>query len=203
MSVKRQTVELADAVQQLLDENEVQIASLSGLVCAIGPGSYTGLRIGLGFLKGISLVHNDLPIVGIYTHDIVAGMMTNTQIEVSPSSQLIITVEAGRKRILAARYDWSTEKETWVRSSDFNNPTWPELMQSVYAPAQFVGEISEEGKSLILSAKNEGHAVVWLDHIEGRSATVLARLGWEKLRSGNIPSPQTLTPYYLRSPEGS
>src|SRR5579859_1254317 len=63
------TVELAPQVALLLRRAGVEPGQLRGVAVAIGPGSYTGLRIGLGFAKGLSLA-NALRLVGVPTLDI-------------------------------------------------------------------------------------------------------------------------------------
>ena len=49
----RQTVELAPSIDEMLQNAALRPADLSGISVAIGPGSYTGLRIGMG----LSLIH--------------------------------------------------------------------------------------------------------------------------------------------------
>lgn len=198
VSVKRQTVELGEAVANLLTDTGVRTEQLTGLVSAIGPGSYTGLRIGLGFLKGISLVHNQLPIVGVYTHDIVAAMLP----DLNSSRELIVTVEAGRKRILTARYTKQADS-SWERMGSFDNPTWPELIEQINNPVYIAGEVSPEGQVLVQETGSDPDLIQLVTHLTGRSAGTLARLGWQKLQMDDIPSPLEITPYYLRSPEGS
>jgi tRNA threonylcarbamoyladenosine biosynthesis protein TsaB len=60
------TVELAPAVAETLSKSGVSIEDLRTIVVALGPGSFTGLRIGLALAKGIALVRH-LPLIGIPT----------------------------------------------------------------------------------------------------------------------------------------
>ena len=66
------TVELAPAVAETLSKSGVAIEDLQALVVATGPGSFTGLRIGLALAKGIALVRH-LPLIGIPTLDVLAA----------------------------------------------------------------------------------------------------------------------------------
>jgi tRNA threonylcarbamoyladenosine biosynthesis protein TsaB len=67
-----QTVELAPAVEELLQASGVAAADLQGIAVSIGPGSYTGLRVGLAVAKGMSLAYQ-IPLIGVPTLDIVAA----------------------------------------------------------------------------------------------------------------------------------
>jgi tRNA threonylcarbamoyladenosine biosynthesis protein TsaB len=71
-SRRTQTIELAPAVAQLWARTGVSAGDLSAIAVAIGPGSYTGLRVGLALAKGMALGQN-LPLIGVPTLDIVAA----------------------------------------------------------------------------------------------------------------------------------
>ena len=118
----RQTVELAPAIEKMMADTAIEPADLRGISVAIGPGSYTGLRIGLGVAKGLALVHQ-IPIVGIKTHAIIAAKTPRYL------KRLFVAVEAGRKRVLLAPYVW--QRDGWVEDGEINNPTWPEFFESL------------------------------------------------------------------------
>ena len=58
------TEKMVPMVQALMAEAGLAFAQLDGYVCGIGPGSFAGVRIGLGFMKGLALAA-DRPVVGI------------------------------------------------------------------------------------------------------------------------------------------
>lgn len=66
------TIELTPAIRDLLQRHQLSSADLGGIAVAIGPGSYTGLRVGLAVAKGLSLA-NQIPLIGVPTLDIVAA----------------------------------------------------------------------------------------------------------------------------------
>ncbi len=59
------TVELAPKAAEILDQCGVEAADLTVVAVAIGPGSFTGLRIGLALAKGLALVHR-LPLPELF-----------------------------------------------------------------------------------------------------------------------------------------
>ncbi len=58
------TEKMIPMVRELLSDAGIGFAQLDAYVCGIGPGSFAGVRIGLGFMKGLSLAH-DRPAVGV------------------------------------------------------------------------------------------------------------------------------------------
>ena len=69
--VSRAVTVLADA-DELLRENGIERAELTGLVVGTGPGSFTGLRLGLATVRGLALAL-DLPVAGVSTLDALAA----------------------------------------------------------------------------------------------------------------------------------
>src|SRR5690606_17578892 len=89
------------AIQRLLLRCEASVEDLSALAVSIGPGSYTGLRIGVALAKGLAAARN-LPLVGITTLDTLAA----GQPYLSSNHGLIVVVQAGRGRVIVKTYRW-------------------------------------------------------------------------------------------------
>src|SRR5690606_20526166 len=63
---------LAPAIQQMMDVCDVTMQDITAIAVTTGPGSYTGLRIGVAFAKGLAAVNN-LPLIGVSTLDMLAA----------------------------------------------------------------------------------------------------------------------------------
>jgi tRNA threonylcarbamoyladenosine biosynthesis protein TsaB len=189
-SLNTQTVELAPAVADLLRRVKLTAAALDGIAVSIGPGSYTGLRVGLGLAKGLVLA-NQTPLLGVPTLDIVAAAFGELP------GQLIVIAEAGRTRVCATPYQWRGSKG-WQAKTTPVITSWPDLLQEVAEPATFAGEISPEAAKLIRDKKQRlaGPA----DSV--RRAGYLAEIGWRRLRKGQVDDPAALVPIYLQEPGG-
>lgn len=61
---RNHTERLMPIVQELMAESGCQFSQLDGIACGVGPGSFAGVRIGVGFVKGLALAL-DLPVVGV------------------------------------------------------------------------------------------------------------------------------------------
>ena len=192
-SSHNQTVELAPAVVQLLRRSELSAADLSAVALSIGPGSYTGLRIGLGFAKGLALA-NQLQLIGVPTLDILASALPRSE------GTLIIVAEAGRSRIWANNYFWSVGKG-WESAEDPTSETWELLLNGIDGPATIAGEVTPAAKRLIRNAKKQLRVVTPAS--TARRAGYLAEIGWNRLRRGWTDDPGELKPVYLREPAAS
>lgn len=186
------TVELTPAIDDMLERAELTPADLSGIAVAIGPGSYTGLRVGLALAKGLALA-NGLPLIGVPTLDIVAFAFGQRE------GQLLAVAEAGRRRISVAGYTWKG-RSGWQLNWGPENDTWDELLPKLEEPATFVGEISPDAAKKIRAAGSHLH--VERPSRSVRRAGCLAELGWARLRKNKADNAGTLAPVYLRDPAG-
>jgi tRNA threonylcarbamoyladenosine biosynthesis protein TsaB len=181
------TVELAPEIALMLRRAGRTVADLTAVAVVKGPGSYTGLRIGMAVAKGLALAHN-LRMLGISTLDVIA------QGQPPSDSPMFTVIQAGRKRISGVWYAYGPER--WEVISEPSNMVWAELIDQIEENTIICGEVGERGRSLF--AEND-HATLTLPAMSVRRPGILAELGWERLRRGDIDDPATLTPIYLQS----
>jgi len=183
-SSSHHTVELAPYLDLLLSSRE-----LAGIAVALGPGSFTGLRVGLSLAKGFALAQG-IPLIGIPTLDALAYSQSHQPLPICA------LLEAGRGRICAALY----EKATLHRVTDYLLTTIEGLCSEITRPTLICGEIDGAGTA-ILRKRLGDRAVVISPAASLRRAGYLAELGWERLQRGEVDDPQTLEPIYLHRPE--
>ena len=187
------TTELAPTIQEIMMRVDVQVGDLSGIAVAIGPGSYTGLRVGLAMAKGLALPHQT-PLVGIPTLDIVAAQVPRY------NGRLCAIAEAGRTRICVAEYAWHTDIG-WVAKGTPQIESWQTVLTNTEGETLFAGEIREKTAVKIREANSQFE--VALGGTAVRRAGNLAELGWQKLRQGDVGDSKELAPVYLRDPAGA
>ena len=190
---RRQTVELAPAVMGLLRRTDLSTSDLAAVAVANGPGSYTGLRIGLSFAKGLALA-SQVKLIAVPTLDIVAAAQPLSE------GALVVVTEAGRTRIWAGVYRWQSGKG-WQSDGNPESTGWPELLKKLDEPVTFAGEVAPSVVKEIRAA-NKAHQVVSAAGTV-RRAGYLAELGWLRFRRGWTDDPRTLAPVYLRDPAGA
>ena len=192
-SENQHTVELAPALESLLTRCGHGIASITALACAIGPGSYSGLRIGVAFAKGIASARR-LPLIGVSTLDILAAGQPNYQ------NTLIVVVAAGRGRVAVARYQW--RKGKWVSRGEPQLMDWATLFTSVDGPAHLTGEISAEGYDKWQAAQAKGIPVslVPAGH-RLRRAGFLAEEAWSRYQAAGQTGfdAAQVVPFYIKT----
>ncbi len=187
-SVNNHTVELMPRLVRMLNQQGVAPADLTGLSVSMGPGSFTGLRIGLGVAKGLALAQR-LPIVGIPTLDVVA------QPHMMQRLPIWAILQAGRKRICVGNY--ARQRGRWRRQGDYQLTTLEALCDQLEGPALFCGEIDAHDTDLIHQRLGMG-VVVTSPASSLRRAAYLAELGWQRLTRGDADDASTLSPIYLR-----
>jgi len=196
MTDNRHTTDLAPAVRAMLNTCEVDMQDLVGLAVCVGPGSYTGVRIGVAFAKGMAAPRN-LPVVSMTSLDIIA-----VQSPYQSGTGLVAVVPAGRGRIIVKSYRW--RKGEWTSRAEPRLLEWDELFASIDGPAIITGEISGSGLSAIRTAKANGLPVEVAPAVHRlRRAGVLAEVAWDKLHhaGGDLSSFAygKLTPVYVQT----
>ena len=90
-------------IEELLGAQQLNIDELDAISVSIGPGSYTGLRVGLGAAKGLSFGLN-IPIIGVSTLQALAYPFTNTN-----SKSIIASIDARRNEVYMAIFNSNLE----------------------------------------------------------------------------------------------
>ena len=174
--------ELAPRVQRLLDRFG-GLKTIDGYAISIGPGSFTGLRIGVSFLKGIAAVH-DRPAVGISSLRVMAVQAyAETGGAADPADRCLATIDARRGQFFAGLYSADGEPDS-------------ALPDGLY-----------DGASLTLSAAiGVGHregtradVATWVtDAVGVPQAVTVAQLGLGHLLSDEGQDASRLDPAYLQ-----
>src|SRR5512144_1429356 len=124
-SSQRHTVELAPAISELLKRCGLMMDDVSALGVALGPGSFTSLRVGLSLVKGLALARH-LPLIGIPTLDILAAAQSPARVP------LAVAIQAGRGRLALGWYKRS--KNGWQARGPARVVTVAALLDEVKSP---------------------------------------------------------------------
>jgi tRNA threonylcarbamoyladenosine biosynthesis protein TsaB len=185
------TEELAPALAGLLARVGVTMDSLRALGVATGPGSFTSLRVGLAFVKGLSLARH-LPLVGIPTLDVVAACVPLSD------RRLAAVLHSGRGRLAlvwyrAAENGWQAEGPARVTTAD-------ELARKIRQKVVVCGELNAEERSRLM--RKYRNVVLASPAQCVRRPGVLAELAWDRWQGGKVDAPASLAPIYLHTAGG-
>ena len=188
-SGQRHTVELAPAISDLLTRCGLAIEHIQALGVALGPGSFTSLRVGLSLMKGLAL-SRALPLIGIPTLDILAAAQPASRLP------LLAAIQAGRGRLAAgwykrARYGWQAKGSPRVLTIEG-------LLEEVKRPAIVCGELTAAERQK-LTAQADLHLASPAQSV--RRPAVLAELAWKRWQAGDVDDEATLAPIYLHVAE--
>ncbi len=189
-AAQNHTVELMPRLRHILKKAALRVADLESIAVCIGPGSYTGVRIGVATAKGLALPHN-LSVIGVNTLEITAYPHRQQRLPV------IAVAKAGRKRILTAGYQWQNQR--WTQNQAFQLTTIAELAAQLTRPALIAGEVDAE-QAAFLRQKAKGKISVVSPLHRVRRPGVLAELGAIKLARHENDDLNSLKPIYLKDP---
>jgi len=192
-SAMTHSVELVPRIRRMLRTHRVTVESLTGVAVSLGPGSFTGLRIGLAAAKGLVLPFR-LPIIGIPTLDAVAYPYFQS------SQPVWAILQAGRGRIGAACY--AEVDGVWTQLVAPSLTTLDGLCQTATLPATFVGEL-DRASADSLQARLGPTATIPPPCLRVWRTACLAELAARRLAANDVDDVATLAPLYLQSPEGT
>ena len=167
------------AIDRLLGDAGWAPRDLEGLAVAVGPGSFTGLRIGLSTVKGLALALA-IPVAAVPTLDAMAATLPFAALPVCP------TFDARKNEVYASLYRW--DGRAMRREWDY------------LAVANDSGDVSillGDGAASIATR----HARLAPPHRRTPSAAAVGFLGLGRFRAGEVVSATELVPFYLRPSE--
>ncbi len=180
---RNHTVELLPAIEQLLADASTSMSDLAAVFACVGPGMYTGLRVGVSTAQGLARALG-LPLVGV------GRLELDAYPHASFAGNIIAVHRAGRGDLA-----WATYRDAPWRELTVPRLTRPdELANSVSERTLVAGEIDDE-----LAAALAGRAEIAEPATVGR-ARALAELGHARLGAGAEHEPALVAPVYLRPP---
>ena len=180
------TTELAPALSGLLNRCGVPMDMVGALGVAVGPGSFTSLRVGLSLVKGIALARH-IPVIGISTMDIIAAAQP------AGKHPLAVVIQAGRKRVAVGWYQCL--KNEWQAQGGVKGTTIDELADEIESPTYVAGELSSDDRSR-LARKRVNILLASPVHCI-RRPSILADLAWARWQKNDVDDATSLAPVYL------
>lgn len=171
------------SIAQVMEEAGVEFSELDRIAVTTGPGTFTGVRIGVATARGLALA-SGLPIVGVTTLETVAAAVADTA--------------AARSRAIACVFD-ARREQVYVQCFDHHlSPLCNAQALGYEAARKLIAPhaplIVGSGARLVVSEGQNGMCV--LDGHDQPSAVDLARRA-----AAHEPDPSPPEPFYLRQPD--
>jgi tRNA threonylcarbamoyladenosine biosynthesis protein TsaB len=180
---RNHTVELLRAIDKLLKDTSVEKTALTAVFVSLGPGMYTGLRVGISVGQGLARALS-CPALGV------GRLELDAYPHRSHTGPIITVHRAGRGELAWAAYQGDPWRE--VSAPRLSKPD--ELAEAIPASAIVAGEVDEA-----LAALLRRRPSIAEPELEGRARS-LAELGYQRLIEGETAEPALLRPIYLRPP---
>lgn len=189
---KNRFVHLMPVLSFLLESAQIDLQEIQCLGVALGPGSFTGLRVGLALTKGLAHAL-DIPLVGVPSLMAVAAQAAPTDLPVMP------LLDSRRDEFFTALF--KAEKNGGiVRLAPDRAVKADDLPACLKTPVLLIG--NDFHRQAPLAEKNpKGWAVPALPHEWGIRASGAGRLALERFLAGDTDDPRALGPLYLRPPD--
>jgi tRNA threonylcarbamoyladenosine biosynthesis protein TsaB len=177
------SAQLVPQIADLLKKHDFRKGEIDAFVVVSGPGSFTGLRVGLAAIKALAETLRK-PIVPVSLLEVVA-------LAAGKQGRVLAVLDAGRAELYAGEYEIVDDallvharliQEKLVRKDD--------VAQFTQAAA-----ISTPDPSLAAKLRESGLAVF---QVEAVMPQMIAALGWRKLLAGSVVSPEQLDANYIR-----
>jgi tRNA threonylcarbamoyladenosine biosynthesis protein TsaB len=176
------SAQLVPQIAALLEKHGHRKSELGGFAVASGPGSFTGLRVGLAAIKALAEVLRQ-PIAAVSLLEAVASSG-------AARGRVLAALDAGRGEVYAGDYELGPDIPTHGRMHG----------ERLLGREEFVAQAA--GKTVVtpdaMLAEIARAAGIPVERIEYPNSGVIARLGWEHLKRGETVSPEELEANYIR-----
>ena len=169
-------------IEEVLKESNLDFSDLSAVAVSKGPGSYTGLRIGVSAAKGLCF-GLDIPLISI---DTLAILASELEIE---NGLIIPMIDARRMEVYSAIFNSNQEKIREVKAEILTE----EIFDNYKDELHFIGDSNEKAKAVLTKIN-----FIFHDSIVFPSANYMSKLSYKKYLKNDFEDLAYFEPYYLK-----
>lgn len=169
-------------IEEILKESSIRVTDLKAIAVSKGPGSYTGLRIGVSTAKGLCYAL-EIPLISVDTLQVMAK-------QVSVENGLIIPmIDARRMEVYSAVFDTKHNKIMEVQAEVLTAESYSEMTEDLY----IIGDCQEKCKTVL--TKNHFN---FLPLVVFPSANEMSGLSYNKFMKNDFEDVAYFEPFYLK-----
>jgi tRNA threonylcarbamoyladenosine biosynthesis protein TsaB len=169
-------------IEESLKESKLSFNDLSAIAVSQGPGSYTGLRIGVSAAKGLCFALN-LPLISVDTLQVLASQLSITE------GVIIPMIDARRMEVYSAIFTSKFDKIREVQAEILTENSFEGISETIH----FVGDCAEKAKTVLTNAN-----FIFHEEIIYPSANEMGVLSYQKFQQNEFEDVAYFEPYYLK-----
>lgn len=169
-------------IREVLAEGKMTFSALDAIAVGRGPGSYTGLRIGVAASKGLCYGLN-IPLIAVDTLQVLAKQATIT------NGIIVPMLDARRMEVYSAVFNSKYEQITPTIAEILNENSYSQYSEPVF----FLGDCQEKVKAVL-----SGNQFIFLPDLIFPSAINMGEISYLKYQEGNFEPTAYFEPFYLK-----
>lgn len=169
-------------IEECIKESNISFKDLSAIAVSQGPGSYTGLRIGVSAVKGLCFAL-DLPLIAVDTLQVLASKLSISE------GVIIPMIDARRMEVYSAIFNSKSEKIREVQAEILTENSFEEISETIH----FVGDCAEKAKTVLTKSN-----FIFHEEIIYPSANEMSELSYKKFQENKLEDVAYFEPYYLK-----
>lgn len=173
------SAQLVPQIAALLQKHGVGKNDIGAFIVVSGPGSFTGLRVGLAAIKALAEILKK-PIVPVSLLGLIA-------VASRAQGRIVAVLDGGRGEVFFGAYEIAGDSVEVLREEL--------LSKAEFLSAAQGSTVATSDAALAVAARDAGLSV---SAVEPVSPEIIARFGWKKLQSGETVSPEQLEANYMR-----
>lgn len=168
-------------IEEILNGANVKVNQLEAIAVSKGPGSYTGLRIGVSAAKGLCYALQ-IPLISIDTMQVLAKKAV-------VDGLIVPMIDARRMEVYSAIFDKNHNKIKEVEAEILTENSYQDFDQTIY----FVGDCQEKCQTVLIKDNFK-----FLPEIVFPSANEMSQLSFEKFQNNDFEDVAYFEPFYLK-----
>lgn len=169
-------------IEEIIAESKISVQDLVAIAVSQGPGSYTGLRIGVSAAKGLCYALN-IPLIAVDTLETLASRVSVSE------GKIIPMLDARRMEVYNEVFSADLKTERAIEAEVITEDSFAEYKEVLY----FVGDCAEKCKP-VLTKEN----FVFLEEIKYPSAREMSKISYDKYQKSDTVDVAYFEPYYLK-----
>lgn len=182
---------LSGFIKHCLDHAAEHEIKLDAVAVSMGPGSYTGLRIGLSEAKGLAYALN-IPLIGVNTLELLATRVMFSSDEISPDTVFVPMIDARRMEVYTAAYNFGLEELMKPQALILDEESYADIKKTG-TPILYFGSGAEKAQTVFADAPQ----AVYVPDVEAVAVDMIALAEMAYARRQFIDTAYS-TPLYIK-----